>query len=57
MGAGKETSHADGLWWSEWLSEEDGGIFNFSKGNFITGVECGGSYCDNKRFYVCSLVP
>jgi hypothetical protein len=53
----KRPATLTGCGWSGWLSEEDGGVFNFSKGNFITGVECGGSYCDNKRFFVCSLVP
>lgn len=43
--------------WSESLSEENGGVDNFGKGNFITAVECRGRYCDNLRFRVCSLMP
>jgi hypothetical protein len=38
-----------------WLSEEDGGVYNFM-GKWITGVECDGRYCDKKRFHVCSLI-
>jgi hypothetical protein len=41
--------------WSGWYSEEQGSV-DFGWNRFITGVECQGSYCDNKRFYVCSLV-
>lgn len=35
------------------------GTFGDSVGlnRFIAGVECNDSYCDNKRFYVCSLEP
>lgn len=41
--------------WSQWISEEQGAV-DFGWNRYITGVECSGSYCDNKRFYVCSLV-
>ena len=41
--------------WSGWYSEEQGSV-DFGYQRYITGVECNGSYCDNKRFYVCSLV-
>jgi hypothetical protein len=41
--------------WSGWYSEEQGSV-DFGWNRFITGVECQGSYCDNKRFHVCSLV-
>jgi hypothetical protein len=37
------------------LSEENGGFFDFGRDKFITGVQCDGSYCDNKRFFVCPL--
>lgn len=42
--------------WSDWLSEEEW-YYYFGADRFITAVECNGDYCDNKRFYVCSLVP
>ncbi|WP_437524471.1 hypothetical protein WME79_36085 [Sorangium sp. So ce726] len=41
--------------WSGWLSEEEWYV-HFGSNRFITAVECSGDYCDNKRFYVCSLV-
>lgn len=41
--------------WSGWYSEEQGSV-DFGWNRYITGVECSGSRCDNKRFYVCSLV-
>jgi hypothetical protein len=40
--------------WSGWYSEEQGSV-DFGMHRYITGVECSGDYCDNKRFYVCSL--
>jgi hypothetical protein len=40
--------------WSGWISEEQGSV-DFGWNRYITGVECNGSRCDNKRFYVCSL--
>lgn len=44
-----------GCSWSDWLSEEE--WYYYFSGKFVTAVECDGDYCDNKRFYVCSLVP
>jgi hypothetical protein len=41
--------------WTPWQSEEQGSR-DFGWNRYITGVECQGSYCDNKRFYVCSLI-
>jgi hypothetical protein len=41
--------------WSAWYSEEQGSV-DFGANRYITGVECSGSFCDNKRFYVCTLV-
>jgi hypothetical protein len=41
--------------WSDWLSEE-AWYAHFGANRFITAVECSGDYCDDKRFYVCSLV-
>lgn len=40
--------------WSGWYSEEQGS-HDFGWNRYITGVECSGRYCDNKRFFVCSL--
>ena len=53
---GTRTVHADlvGCAWSGWLSEENGGTADFGF-KIISGVECSGSNCDNKRFYVCSV--
>ncbi len=41
--------------WTGWYSEEQGSV-DFGYNRYITGVACSGSYCDNKSFYVCSLV-
>jgi hypothetical protein len=41
--------------WTGWYSEEQGSV-DFGWNRYITGVECQGAYCDNKRFLVCSLV-
>lgn len=40
--------------WSGWYSEEQGS-HDFGWNRYITGVQCSGRYCDNKRFFVCSL--
>lgn len=40
--------------WTGWYSEEQGSV-DFGFNHYITGVECQGGYCDNKRFYVCAL--
>lgn len=42
-------------WTSTWYSEEHGDV-DFGWNRYIAGIECGGSYCDNKRYFVCSLV-
>jgi hypothetical protein len=42
--------------WTGWYSEEQGTAINFGTNRYATGVECNGSYCDQKRFYVCSMV-
>lgn len=36
-----------------WVSEENGGQLLFPGGYFGVGMQCTGSNCDNKRFYVC----
>lgn len=41
-------------WTDKWLSEEDGGTLTLEDGQFISGVQCDGSYCDRKKFLVCS---
>ncbi len=43
-------------YWTDEYSEEDP-PFYASYGDFITGVECNGSRCDNKRYYVCTALP
>jgi hypothetical protein len=47
--------HVTSCGWTGWYSEEQGSV-DFGYNRYITGVECQGSYCDNKRFYVCSMV-
>lgn len=39
-------------WSSSWFSEEQGAVA-FGSQSFIAGAKCSGSYCDNKKFYVC----
>jgi hypothetical protein len=44
--------------WSNWYSEENSypnGV-DFGSTRFITGAECRGRYCDDMRFYVCTIV-
>ena len=41
--------------WIGPLSEEDGGFLNFPPNKYLVGVQCSGSYCDNKKFYVCGM--
>ena len=41
--------------WSGWYSEEQRSV-DFGPNRYITGVRCQGGYCDNKQFYVCSLI-
>lgn len=43
--------------WTGWVSEEGGGTLTFPRGFYGAGMECKGSNCDEKRFYVCRLVP
>lgn len=38
--------------WTGWMSEENGGTLWIN--SRVRGVQCSGSYCDNKRFYVCN---
>lgn len=40
-------------YWTSWKSEEGGGTLLFPIGFYGTGMQCSGSYCDNKRFYIC----
>jgi hypothetical protein len=35
------------------VSEEGGGLLSFGYHYYARGMQCSGSYCDNKRFYVC----
>ena len=42
--------------WSGWYSEEDPWFaFGTSSNKYIAGIECSGRYCDNKRYYTCSM--
>ena len=40
--------------WTSWFSEEKGSMFCAS-GEFVAGMECSGSYCDNVRLWCCKL--
>lgn len=40
--------------WSSWYSEENPAL-TLGYGRVITGVKCGGSYCNDKKFYVCTV--
>lgn len=42
-------------WTQNSYSEEQGSV-DFGYNRYVVGVKCEGSYCDNLRFYVCSLV-
>ena len=39
--------------WSKWFSEEDSAL-SFGNSRYLTGLECSGGNCDNKRAWVCS---
>lgn len=41
-------------YWSVWISEENS-AFTCSFDRYIAGIECDGSYCDNRRVYCCEL--
>lgn len=41
--------------WSDWVSEEGTGRIDFPEGFFAAGMECRGSNCDDKRFYICQI--
>jgi hypothetical protein len=39
--------------WTSQISEENGGTLLFYTGYYGVGMQCRGSFCDNKRFYIC----
>jgi hypothetical protein len=46
-----------GCRWSDWISEESGGSrrnWVSWPGRYLVGVQCRGSYCDDRRFLHCS---
>ena len=44
--------------WSAYYSEEDPWFaYGVGANRYISGVRCQGRYCDNKSYYVCSLLP
>lgn len=44
--------------WSDYYSEEDPWFAYGATSNFwITGVECANSYCDDKRYHICTMAP
>lgn len=46
-----------GCRWTDWVSEEGSGTIEFPTGYYAAGMQCAGSNCDNKRFYICRLAP
>jgi len=56
VGGAQDPASMTNCAWSGWYSEEQGHV-DFGWNRYITGVECSGSYCDRKRFYVCSVAP
>ena len=42
--------------WTGYVSEENSPMY-MPVGYFISGVQCQGSKCDNKRFYMCRMQP
>jgi len=51
---GQVATFANCTWTSFWFSEENQHI-DFFNNYFIAGIWCNGSYCDNKKFYVCQI--
>lgn len=45
----------DSCYWTDWVSEEDGGTLLFPEGDFAVNMQCRGNYCDDKRFLLCGL--
>lgn len=45
--------HPNHCYWSDWVSEETRHGIKFT--HPPTAMECRGSYCDDKRFYLCPL--
>jgi hypothetical protein len=43
--------------WTNWISEEGGGTLRFPNGTGAIAMRCRGSYCDEKRFFVCPIQP
>ena len=48
-------ANLDACKWTGWVSEENGGVLNFQNGFYARGVQCGGRYCDNQRFWICPI--
>jgi opacity protein-like surface antigen len=42
-------------WTANSYSEEQGSV-DFGYNRYVVGAQCSGSYCDNKRYMLCSLV-
>jgi hypothetical protein len=45
-------SSTGNCYWTGWYSEEQSS-FLAPSGHFFKGIECGGDYCDNKRYLYC----
>ncbi len=47
-----------GCYWTGYYSEEDPWVsWDPSQEKYIAGVQCSGSYCDDKRYYICHMEP
>lgn len=42
--------------WTGWVSEEQGTL-SFPPNTGAIRMQCRGSYCDDKRFFVCPIIP
>jgi hypothetical protein len=53
-GVDPQPTFSNCAWTSSWFSEEQGTV-TFGANRFLSGIWCSGSYCDNKKFYVCTM--
>jgi hypothetical protein len=50
---GPDRERARLYWTDTWYSEEQGWYLTYGS-EAIAGFWCSGSYCDNKKYYVCT---
>jgi hypothetical protein len=57
LDGGQQPAELGDCEWTDYYSEEDGPLsYEVGANRFITGVRCSGSFCNDKSFYVCSLL-